>query len=58
MTDQTFTHAMIYDNTPRPKWWRHPIKWWRFKQPIIGCLDLTSLDSTSDDFTITLIDHD
>ena len=39
-TDFTATQAVIYDDTPRPKWWRHPIKWWRWEQNIIGFIDL------------------
>jgi hypothetical protein len=42
----TFKYALIYDDTLRPKWWKHPIKWWKFRRPLIATIDLTSTDLT------------
>jgi hypothetical protein len=32
--------AVVYNDAPRPKWWRHPVRWHKWKQPIIGFVDL------------------
>lgn len=34
-------YGWIYDDTPRPKWWRHPIKWWKY-DPLIAEFDFTA----------------
>ena len=39
MDDTKFLYGIIYNDAIRPKWWRHPIKWWRFEQPIVGYFD-------------------
>ena len=52
-----FTHAIITAGIPRPKWWRHPIKWWRWQQPIIVYFDLSGEVGNSD-FTINLGGND
>jgi len=39
--DMETSYAVIYNDTPRPSIWRHPVKWWRWKPQIIGFVDLT-----------------
>jgi hypothetical protein len=56
MTD--FKYGLIYDDTPRPKWWKHPIKWWKFQQPLIAWFDLDSYITGSDSFEITFPKQD
>ena len=49
-----FKYAVIYTDNPRPKWWRHPIKWWKWEQPIIGWVDLENdFEDEEGDLTIT-----
>lgn len=42
-TISTMTKVIIYDDIPRPSFWRHPIKWWRWERKIIGFIDLDEL---------------
>ena len=52
-----YDKAIIYNDTPRPSFWRHPIKWWLWKPQIIGYLDMgADLPSEPADFTITFPD--
>ncbi len=45
----------IYDDTPRPKWWKHPIKWWKWKpdEMLIGYIDLDDPGPIENGITVT-----
>ena len=40
--DFTATCAVIYNDIPRPSFWRHPVKWYHWKPELIGYADLTT----------------
>jgi hypothetical protein len=38
VTDVTLTHGVLYNH--RPSFWKHPIRWLRHEQQVIGVFDL------------------
>ena len=52
--DTTFTGGVIYeDKPPRPSWWRHPVKWWKWEPPrLIATVDLDAVAHEQDGVTI------
>lgn len=49
-------YGLIYiESPPRPKWWQHPIRWWRWRpaEPI-GFIDMSAdMPPDADKLTIT-----
>jgi hypothetical protein len=52
-----FRYAIIYNDIPRPAWWRHPIRWLRWRKmnqnPCIGYVDLNQQVEDNGDLVIT-----
>jgi len=54
----TLVGGIIYDDTPRPKWWKHPIKWWKWEQSIIGYFELDDPIDPENSLTVTFGEPD
>lgn len=54
--EDTVVCGIIYDNTPKPSWWRHPIKRFKWRQPILGYVDFGS-ELKEGDFTVEFDDE-
>ena len=51
--DPVLKYAVIYDDTPPPKWWRHPIQRWKWKKKrLIAYYDFEE-EITDEGLTIT-----